>query len=156
VTPQSALALAIDPALRLLPDRMTSRPAKVLVLAIALQESRLKYRVQIGGPARGYWMFESGGGVAGVLRHHASKPHIESVCEALNYPPSVNVCYRAIEHNDVLAAAFARLLLWTLPQALPTSAARSWDYYLEAWRPGRPHPEPWAALYAQAQAAVTA
>ena len=146
-----ALTLAINPALRLLPDRMTSRDARVMLLAIALQESRLQYRAQIRGPARGYWQFERGGGVAGVLGHSASKPHIEEICRQLDVPARAGDCYIAIECNDVLAAAFARLLLWTLPYPLPTDTDRAWQQYIDAWRPGKPHPATWPALYAQAQ-----
>src|SRR5699024_10369063 len=56
----------LDPALSLLPAVMDTHQARVMLLAIALQESDLAYREQIGGPAHGLWMFERGGGVKGV------------------------------------------------------------------------------------------
>ena len=60
-----------------------------MLLAIGLQESRLTHRRQIGGPARGLWQFERGGGVAGVLRHAASRDHALSVCDARRVAPGV-------------------------------------------------------------------
>ena len=154
MSPEIFLQNAIFPALRLLPDKMDSRPARAMLIAIALQESRIKHRAQIGGPARGYWQFELGGGVRGVLTHPASKPHIRSVLSALDYDPDSDAsnCWTAIEHNDLLAAAFARLLLWTLPSDLPAQNApgAGWTQYIAAWRPGKPHRETWDAFYAQA------
>lgn len=53
----------LDPALKLLPS-MDSVRARMMLLAIGLQESRFEHRRQLGnGPARGFWQFESGGGV---------------------------------------------------------------------------------------------
>lgn len=145
---------AITPALRLLPGRMDSLPARRLMLAIGMQESRLIHRRQIGGPARGLWQFESGGGVRGVLRHHASKGHALAVCEALGVPGEQVPVYQALEHDDVLAAAFARLLLFTDPRPVPQLESAGWDYYIANWRPGRPHPESWAACWSAAVEAI--
>lgn len=154
MTPEFFLQNALVPALRLLPLKMDSPAARAMVVAICLQESRLKYRRQNGGPARGYAQFEQGGGVRGVLTHAASKPHIQVVLTALDYSPDADAldCYAAIEHNDILAAAFARLLLWTLPQALPVQNApgSAWTQYTEAWRPGKPIRETWDGFYEQA------
>jgi hypothetical protein len=154
VSPENLIQNAIAPALRILPAKMDSDAAIAMMVAIGLQESRLEHRAQIGGPARGYWQFELGGGVRGVLTHPASKPHIQAVLTALDYDPASDpaACYAAIEHNDALAAAFARLLLWTLPEALParTAPGSGWSQYLSAWRPGRPHPDLWPAYFADA------
>lgn len=137
-------------AAAMLPARLDAAKARVLLIAIALQESRFEHRRQIGGPARGFWQFESGGGVYGVLTHSASKPLIEPVLATLRYEPSE--CYDAIAHNDVLACIFARLLLFTHPKALPASAETAWRYYLDTWRPGKPHADSWEAFYRQAWA----
>lgn len=143
---------AIAEGLKLLPAAMNSRKARVLMYAIALQESRFTHRRQIGGPARGFWQFERGGGVRGVLSHPASSKHAGKVCAARNVKPTPIDVYPELEHDDVLAAAFARLLLFTDPSALPEigDVQGSWDYYIRNWRPGRPHPKTWAPLYAQA------
>lgn len=139
-------------ALQLLPARLDSPPARALIIAIGLQESRFEHRRQAGGgPARGFWQFERGGGTRGVLEHEASKPLARAVLTTLRYEPGE--CFDALAHNDVLACAFARLLLWTHPSALPTSAAGAWAYYLDTWRPGRPRPQTWQANYALALAA---
>ncbi len=143
---------AILPALALLPARMNSPAAVALLLAIGLQESRLTHRRQIGGPARGLWQFERGGGVRGVLEHPSSKALAAAVCEARGVEPIASRVYDALEDDDVLAAAFARLLLWTDPKPLPAmgDTQAGWDCYIRTWRPGKPHRRTWDALYAQA------
>ena len=143
----------IDPALNLLPERMTSDRAIVLLLAIGLQESRFTSRIQIGGgPGRGFFQFERGGGVAGVLRHPVSRDAALRVCEARGVAPVPAQVYWRLESDDVLAAAFARLLLFTDPAPLPKigECAKSWDYYLRTWRPGKPHRHTWDAFHQQA------
>ena len=154
MTPDRFMELALLPVLRLLPANMDSPPARAMLIAIALQESRMIHRRQIGGPARGYWQFEQGGGVRGVLTHPVSKTHIQTVLSELDYAydSDAGECYIAIEHNDILAAAFARLLLYTLPDALPARNApgTAWSQYLKAWRPGKPHRDTWDAFYEQA------
>lgn len=137
-------------AAAMLPARLDAAKARVLLIAIGLQESRFEHRRQIRGPAVGWWQFESGGGVYGVLTHSASKPLIEPALATLRYRPGD--CYDAIAHNDVLACIFARLLLFTHPKPLPASADTAWRYYLDTWRPGRPHAESWEAFYLQAWA----
>lgn len=154
MTPNRLTWLAIDPALVFLREDMDSDAARVMLIAIALQESRIRHRRQIGGPARGFWQFEVAG-VRGVLTHAASQPRIHEVLAALDYPPehwNPGNCHAAIEHNDVLAAAFARCLLWTLPDQLPrrSDPGEGWRQYIEAWRPGRPHRQTWNSAYDQA------
>jgi len=135
----------------LLPPKLDSAEAKAMLMAIAMQESRFDERRQIGGPARGFWQFEFGG-IKGVLNHVASKPLIHAVLNRLDYDFAPDISYKAIEHNDVLAFAYARCLLWTLPQPLPsaTEAFEGWEQYLDAWRPGKPHRSTWNAFYAAA------
>jgi hypothetical protein len=128
------------------------------LLAIALQESGCYARTQIGGgPARGFWQFEIGGGVTGVLTHPASKAHLYRVLLTLAYPPAASAVHAAIEHNDILAAVCARLLLWTDAKPLPgpTETEAGWQMYERTWRPGRPRPETWPDYYRQAWQMVT-
>ena len=148
------LAHTLPAALSLLPKEMDTPEARILLLAIGLQESKFRDRLQIGGPARGFWQFEKGGGVAGVLSHPASAKHAATVCAALTYPATPSVVHQAIADNDVLACACARLLLWTLPKPMARTATEGWLDYLDAWRPGKPHPETWAAHYEAARIAV--
>lgn len=152
MTPALFVEIALSPALRLLPAQMDSPAARAMMITIALQESRLLHRRQIGGPARGYAQFEMGGGVRGVLTHRASAEHAKRVCAALDYQPTPDVVYAAIEHNDILACVFSRLLLWTLPGALPARSEhdKAWSAYIAAWRPGKPHRSTWNTFYDQA------
>ncbi|CAB3925121.1 hypothetical protein [Achromobacter ruhlandii] len=152
---------AISPALALLPTRMDTPAARVMLLAIGLQESRFVHRRQIGGPARGFWQFEKGtrasrGGVWGVYLHPASKDRLAALCKARSVSCDPDAIYAALEYDDVLAAGVARLLLWTDPKALPQigEADAAWALYQRTWRPGKPHPQTWPALYAQAMAAL--
>lgn len=145
----------ILPGLSILPERMDSPAARAMLFAIGMQESRFAHRRQIRGPARGWWQFERGG-VRGVLEHPASRSTAEQVCSMLNYPATVDAVYEAIEHNDMLACAFARLLLWRLPEPLPMAdnEDEGWCQYLDCWRPGKPHRHTWDGFYRQAWEAV--
>lgn len=162
MTPDLFLELALRPVLRLLPPAMTSVEAEAMVLAICLQESRIDKRRQIGkqpgtfGPARGYAQFEW---IAAkeVLRHPASQRHAVSLCQTLDVEPDAGVVHAALEYQDILAAGFARLYLWTIPARLSRrdEAERAWNQYLRRWAPGKPHPETWPDYYAIAWEVVT-
>jgi hypothetical protein len=135
MTPKEAIAGAYD----ILPERMRSAQATVMLLAIQLQEAPNQEQRQIGGPAVGIWQFENGGGIKGVLAHPASAPHARAVCAALGVPATRGGVYAALQTtNDVLDAAFARLLLFTDPKPLPGmgNVEESWQLYLRTWRPG--------------------
>ena len=154
---------AVHEALRLLPPAMDSKEARVMLYAIGLQESRFTHRAQVidgggKGPARGFWQFERGGGVTGVLRHPASRFWANSVCNARNIPAQPLNVWLALETDDVLAAALARLLLFTDPARLPAVGEQSeaLRYYLRNWRPGKPHPRTWPECYTAALKAVGA
>lgn len=148
----------IAPALALLPARMDTFEAKVLMLAIGLQESRFLYRRQLGnGPATGFWQFEEGGSVKGVMGHPATKGYAQAVCEAQGVPFERHAIWQALERDDVLAAALARLNLWWTPGPLPAvhETQKAWNLYAYvAWRPGKPHPETWPALHWEARKAL--
>lgn len=142
----------IPSALSFLPAKMDSLEARTELLAISLQESGLKYRRQVGGPARGLWQFEQGGGVRGVLDHVQTKPIIIPLLKVLCYEPSPSECHLALADNDILACVFARLLLWTHPLPLPRQdqPAAGWDYYVSLWRPGKPRPDAWNTNFSAA------
>jgi hypothetical protein len=157
VIPDSAIELALS----LLPSAMDSAEARVMLLAIGLQESRFLHRRQLvgnpprpTGPARGYWQFERGGGCAGVLTHPASRYWMVRACGQRGCKPTAQALWVEIEQDDMLAATAARLLLFTDPKKLPAvgDEAGAWALYLRTWRPGKPHRSTWPALYAQAVA----
>jgi len=161
ISPTSLLTDYIDPALYTLSVQSNipiSDEARVECLTIAGQESNWQYRKQQGGPARSFWQFEKGGGVAGVLSHAASATKIKTFCGALLIPCTTDTVYEAMAWNDFLAAVMARLLLFTDPAPLPKlgNVQGGWDYYLRNWRPGAPHPDVWPGLYQKALDLVTA
>jgi hypothetical protein len=145
--------LAINEALSLLPSKMATRAALVQLLAIGAQESLdWQYRRQMGnGPARGFWQFEENGGVKGVMEHPLKIVRTEAamVCDARMVPFTTQAVWEALETDDVLAAAFARLNLYGDPFALPAvgQCNAAWELYLRVWRPGKPHPDKWPARY---------
>lgn len=143
----------LRPAFRVLPALMDSSRAELLLLAIGLQESRFTHRKQIGGPARGFWQFEEGGGVRGVLTHHATRDLYRWVCKASGASMlTQDQLYTDLATNDVLAAVMARLLLWTHSKPLPAvgEVQQAWEYYIDLWRPGKPHRSTWNSFYAMA------
>jgi hypothetical protein len=157
MTPEHLLDFGIKPALSLLPAHMDKPAARALLLAIALQESGAAHRRQIGGPAKSYFQFERAG-VVGVLNHRASAAHAGDVCHLLDIEATVDAVHAAIEFSDLLASAFARLLLWTLPEPLPKSDETDlgWSQYVGAWRPGRPRPEDWPDNFARGWTIINA
>lgn len=130
--------------------------AECLLLAIGMQESRFTYRAQIGGPAKGYWQFERGGGVTGVMNHIASRRIANQVLSDHNIEVSVRAAYEALETNDTVACTFARLLLLTDPKPLPSlvEPLAAWRYYQRNWRPGKPHPGTWFPFHQHAVEAI--
>lgn len=160
MTPSDLITLAIAPALSLLPARMDTRAARAMLVAIAVQESGLRHRVQQDGDddpyddAVGWWQFERIG-AAEVRRHHASAELMAGVLHVLGYAPDHP--HHAIAHNDVLAAAYARLALWRLPTPLPDGRMDEElgeRQYLQAWRPGILRREKWHDSYSTGWAAV--
>lgn len=159
-------AQAIKPVLALLPARMSSPEAEVMLLAIGLQESRFEHRRQLvgspprsSGPAKSFWQAEEGGGmVSGLLRYHDDRVRDLAVglCAVRGVEPAPRALWDAIEQDDVLAAGLARLLLWTDPGRLPRlgDADGAWQLYVRTWRPGKPHRSTWTDLYELALAEV--
>ena len=167
--PKVFLRTVVDPACTLL-TAFTGRPAmgsdagRVLTLAIAIQETRLATRLQLdeNGKAlrkygRGWWQFEAGGGVLGVMNHPASRVTAQAVCQLCFVPWAKGDIHEAIAWHDLLAPCFARLLLWTDPLPLPTPIEpdKAWLYYVRVWNPGKPRPEAWKASHQLAYETVT-
>jgi hypothetical protein len=153
----------LAPALDLLPRGMDTDRARVMLLAIGLQESRLLHRRQLvgsppkpTGPAAGLLQFEKGGGCTGVLEHEASRDLARWVCRVCRTKPTAGALWQAIQYDDVLAFAAGRLLLWTDPMSLPSvrDTGAAWETYIRIWRPGRPNHSHWSANHAAAIRAV--
>lgn len=152
----------IPAAYSVLPKPMNSPKATAMLLAICLQESKALHRKQLPrkaglkpGPARGLWQFERGGATRGVMTHAETRGPLSVALTELRYADvltsSVEL-HKIIEHNDVVAAVFARLLLWTVPYALPTrdEPGFGWKQYLTGWNPGEPHRETWTNYFIEA------
>lgn len=141
----------IPSAMSLLPGKMNTPEAVAMLLAIGFQESNFQHRRQIGnGPARGFWQFEKMGGVHEILTHEVTGSIIEPIARMFLYTPTAASCHEAIQHHDVLAVCFARLLLYVDPSPLPpiTNPMLGWKIYLRNWRPGKPHPSTWSENFA--------
>ena len=160
-------AILLPAATALISDKRLVTPAAfAIVHAIALQESDYQSRQQLignhrnwweslKGPAVSLWQFEDIG-IREVLRNPASRRQALAVLDALGYPEHLPTIREAMKHNDLLAAAFARLALWRHPDPLPArnESERAWQYYLKIWAPGKPSPQRWAERYALAWSVV--
>lgn len=161
MTPERFLRLVIRPGLALLREladepRFEAVEAEVFLLTTAITESGLKHRHQVGGPAHGYFQFEKGGAFTGVIGHPRTAATLGKVLDELALPGEVDTLFEALQWNDLLQVAFARLLLWTDTRPLPAlgGEAAAWDCYLRLWRPGKPGRERWRTAYATALATV--
>lgn len=156
---------AINEAMSLLPQEMNSHEARVMLLSIGLQESRLLHRRQLvgnpprpTGPAKGLFQFERLGGCRGVVDHPASRYWMAQVCRACGVAFNATAIWNALETDDVLAAAAARLLIFTDPRRLPdmNDLRGAWNLYVRTWRPGKPHRATWDAFHQEAFMTVIA
>mgnify|MGYP000153173005 CR=1 FL=1 len=156
------LAQIIGPAQACLPMSMDSPKARLMLLTIGLQESRFEHRYQVlndrtkKGPARGFWQFEQGGGVKGVMGHSATIGHAHRICAERDVPFNSQSVWLRLETDDILACCFARLLMYSDPKSLPEvdDPNGAWRLYERTWRPGKPHPEKWGGYHARARAAL--
>ena len=133
-----------------------SQASRVLLMAIAGIESAWSDRIQLpAGPARGYWQCEAEGAVADVYANADTQAWLVEVCHTWDIDDDAGSVFEAIAYHDPLAYAVARFALWLDPAPLPAIGAdAAWSYYLRNWRPGKPRPDAWAAVYAQALAVV--
>jgi hypothetical protein len=130
---------------------MATDEAYVMMVAIAIQESQMKFRVQINsngsplGPAMGLWQFEQKGGVTGVMFFKTTSDWAKEVCAYRGVLWDDREIHQRLAVDNQLAACFARLLLYTDPKNLPAldEPEDAWDYYLRNWRPGKPDKARW-------------
>lgn len=162
MTPHRLITTGIAPALAELEAHgiKESVEARRFLLAIAMQESGLLHRRQVvqgggeNGPASSFWQFEQGGGCKGVLSHRSTAARMVKLCDDFNVQATPEGLWTAMRFNDVIAAICARLLVYTLPSGLPKTADEGWKQYISAWRPGKPHPDKWAANWDAATLSV--
>ena len=163
MTPVEAHELLIWPTLAKLGARYATPEARLMLLAIGIQESGFRCRDQgdprVIGPARSFWQFEQRGG----CDEFAKAPQLEGFRKA-----AVRLGYATDRHytwirsgepeGDRLACLMARALLFLEPRPLPACGDRADAYqqYLARWRPGKPSARRWATAYATALQVVTA
>ena len=158
ITPADALGQIIVPALATLPAQMDSPEARLLLLAIALQESGLRAREQNGGPAHGLWQFEVNG-VLAVMHNTRTAGLVFKWCTDNGITYGGNGIYNQLAEDDELACVIARAMLWADPRPLPEvgDAMGAFDYYERNWMPGKPSYTRWkSSAYPQALAALQA
>ena len=143
---------------------MDSKEARVMLLAIGLQESRFTATRQLVGnppkpigPAKSNWQGERGGGmVYGVRVHRATKDLAHELYKLHGVQANDQAIWDAIEFDQVLACGLARLLLYSDPFKLPALGEQglAWALYIRTWNPGKPKPETWPEFYQRALAFV--
>lgn len=149
---------AVDHAFSLLPPTWDTLAARRQHCAIGHQETGYLSRRQLvsvegrlrpQGPAVSFWQFEKGplAGINGVLTHRATAPYAAFVCRERDVSADRMSVWQMMQTDDVLGAAFARLLMYSDPQAVPVTQASGWAMYLRTWRPGKPHPDRWPAAW---------
>ncbi|MGH8710125.1 MAG: hypothetical protein ACREVA_02220 [Burkholderiales bacterium] len=127
---------AIPSGLSLLPRLMNTSEARVMLLAIGLQESRFEHRVQ--AETKSYWQFTLKE-VHKIVKHSPSTTElVKDAVELLGYTFDVSTIYNKIEDNDTLAVVVARLLLYKSKRKLPVArdAVEGGKQYVELWQPG--------------------
>ncbi len=154
MTPRQFHDLCVIPGLSLLPSEMTSPEARVLLVAIAMQETGLVTRSEVGGSAFGFYQFMEIG-VDGVFSHAETGHLAADVAKVLQIPVDENF-YEAVRWNDHMGTVLARLNLWPDPAPLPAigQQAEAMDYYGRIWRPKVVAVRRWPAAYNAAIACV--
>lgn len=155
MSPRLFLQRVVEPGLALLPGYMVSDQARVILMAIAGQETNWAARAQANdGPGRGYWQFEPAT-VAGLATGARTAPLLLSVMSTLDLVGASP--HAVIQWHDPMACVVARLLIWTDAAALPAvgDANGCWAYYTRLWRPGKPDRMRWLPCYDLARSTVT-
>lgn len=139
----------------------TSEAANCMSLATSYQESKCAVRDQgnddIVGPATGFWQFEKNGGVTEIMEHGKTGPIARELCNRLGVAFTRDAVWRTFvsPNGDDLACAFARLLVWKDPAALPPATLageqNAYAYYDRNWRPGKKRPQDWPTSWSTAR-----
>lgn len=149
--------IIIEPALDLLPPGLGGNRAELMLLAIGLEESDFLERRPASGPERGFWRMGPEDDIVGaVLRHPGTAPLAVAACDLRSVPPIEERVFAELEHDDLLAAVFARLRLHVEGERLPAvgEVAEAWDLYCRAWCPATRDRRGWDRHYARAMDAL--
>lgn len=136
----------------ILDPKFDSPEARVLLLAIGMQESAFEDRIQKPhGPAHSFWQ-EEPNGIKAVLNNSITKNYLIDACGKLDINPDWYSIYQDVINNDELACVVARLMLYADSHSLPAvgDSQGAWEYYLRTWRPGKPRPDDWDKNYGAA------
>jgi hypothetical protein len=160
-TPLKVFTEVWAPVMMDLSFKLRGPQANVLGIAIGMQESGYRTRVQDNnGPAHSFWQLEEGAtersGVRGVMNHPATRTFAMQYCAQNGLPFDAHAIWLAMAEDDDVGAAFARFLLYTNAKPLPLigDVDGAWDYYLHTWFPGKPDQTRWGPAYAAALSAV--
>ena len=153
MTPEQFRDRILDPGLYIASPLIgiaVTDEARVLLMAIAGQETGWDVRLQQGAPqlGRGFWQFERNG-CSALATNQASSDKLTALLDGLEIPVVLPTIHEAVAWNDPLAVGMARLLLWCDPAPLPIvgDPEQSWEMYLRCWRPGKPRPDDWPTNY---------
>jgi hypothetical protein len=152
MTLDEARTLIVFPTLEWLGGVYDTSRAERMLLTIGLTESGFKTRLQVGGPARGFWQFEKNGGCA-EFEASPKLADLRKRAKSLGFPFTRGETYAAIGAGaDILACIMARGILWIDPAPLPTDRDEAYAYYLRRWRPGKPSKARWNTSWAAVEA----
>lgn len=152
VTPETLSKLVIGPVVAHL-NWPQPREREVLLCAIAIQESKLKYRRQMPrGPAMSFWQIEGKTANDCVGRCTPVRDFCKGWVGVSGFSNPGSLGEYAIRYNDAVACAIAAGILRLHPSLLPEVGDEdgAWRTYVGAWRPGKPRPNSWPDAYKQA------
>jgi hypothetical protein len=131
--------------------------ARVLIMATWGQESSWTFRLQNGGPARSYGMFERKGGLSNVMGNKTTLNWLTMICNELDIPVSQTVVFEAMAWNDDLAVAMTRFNYYLVPSPIPALGKQddAYHYYDNRWGPGTKRPQDWPANYQESMIVAT-
>ena len=155
ITAADLLSLIVRPTLRWLGEKYATHEAEVLLIAIAIQESRLAARrQQPSGPARSYWQIEPQTAKAVYLKWGTGQRALDKL--GLR-PVTLLIAKEQMEWSEVGSCIIARGILYLDSKPLPWvgNEDAAWDYYANrTWRPGKPRHNAWQQSYSTAMDAV--
>lgn len=163
MTPKGLLTQIIEPSLGVLSvfvDKkvdIASIEAKLLLIAIGIQESGLTARRQFGhGPARSWWQIEELTALDTIQRWRPLKAYLTYLEIPIPIHTATLFGY-VLQYSEYAACGIARGILALDPSPLPTvgDLSGAWETYRRCWRPGKPRLEKWDSSYQLALEAVS-